>query len=194
MRISPNKNRIIQVRRSGGRKLFDGARKGVFLEWLAATCNIQLSAEKAGICYSSVFRHIEKDSEFEAGCERALRLGYFRLEARSVQEAHVPAIAAGAQPATASELHTPHPPTASRVPPSPPRGEGLDIGEEYFDPVLALALLREHKRNVHGRTPKQQRTTARTASAKEIAEALAKRLRSFKMRVAKDEGTGPSAG
>src|SRR3982751_3432871 len=31
--VSPNKNRLVQARRTGGRKLFDRKRKEVFLEW-----------------------------------------------------------------------------------------------------------------------------------------------------------------
>src|SRR3569623_1256795 len=50
MRVTPNKNRLDQVRRTGKRKLFDRARKEVFLEWFAGTCNVVLSAEKAGVC------------------------------------------------------------------------------------------------------------------------------------------------
>src|SRR5689334_16731607 len=114
LKIAPNKNRIVQVRRTGSRKLFDKARKEVFLEWFAATCNASLSAAKAGVRYQTVFKHFAKDPAFFEAAQRALQLGYFRLEARSVQEAHVP----------------PHPADPEGQPPSPSRGEG------YAVPVL----------------------------------------------------------
>ncbi len=63
---------------------------------------------------------------------------------------------------------------------------GLDDAEveATFDLHLALQLLREHKRRLPGSADgrKNQRTTARSATNKEIAEALAKRLRTFAIR------------
>jgi len=148
----------------------------VFLEWFAATCNASLSAAKAGVCYQTVFKHFAKDPAFFEAAQRALQLGYFRLEARSVQEAHAPA----------SDAEPPHPGPL-------PAGEReyevriLDDAEaeEHFDPELALHLLREHRRHLPGsaETRKNLRTTARSATNKEIAEALAKRLKGFALRV-----------
>lgn len=161
LRISPNKNRLVQVRRTGGRKLFDKARKEVFLTWLAATCNIALAAEQAGICYSSVFRHREKDPAFAEGWDRAIAHGYARIEARELQEAHQLRI--GTLPE--------------------------EVVEEHFDPQLALHLLREHARRLPGSPDKRkrQRTTAETATNKEIFEELTKRLKGFALRVQREE-------
>src|SRR3982751_2480399 len=55
LRVTPNKNRLVQARRTGGRKLFDRKRKEVFLEWFAATCNVRLSAGKAGVHEKTVY-------------------------------------------------------------------------------------------------------------------------------------------
>jgi AcrR family transcriptional regulator len=178
----------VQVRRTGSRKLFDKARKEVFLEWFAATCNASLSAAKAGVCYQTVFKHFAKDAAFFEAAQRALQLGYFRLEARELQEAHRPPLPA-------------HPLGADESP-SPSRGEGqyevrvLDeaAAEEHFDAELALHLLREHRRHLPGSGDgrKNLRTTARSATNKEIAEALAKRLKGFALRVSGEESPLPN--
>jgi hypothetical protein len=143
--------------------LFDAKRREVFLEWFAATCDVKLSAAKAGVAYQTVFKHRMKDEEFARRWDVALAQGYARLEARLVQEA-----CAGPEAPSTIESSFDGPP--------PPEGE------DYFDAQLAIAVLREQKRNVHGHVPKAQRTSARAASNKEIAEALAKRLKGFALR------------
>jgi hypothetical protein len=192
LRVSPNKNRIVQVRRVGSRKLFDKARKETFLEWFAATCNVALSAAKAGVWPQTIYKHLMKDEAFLEACGRALRVGYFRLEARELQEAHQlrfgqSGTSAEENPSTAFGGPPPHP--------AKPDGEEYRINilddevvEEHFDPVLALQLLREHRRQLPGSADgrKNQRTTARSATNKEIAEALAKRLKGFGLRVSKE--------
>jgi hypothetical protein len=172
--VTPNKNRLVQLRRTGGRKLFDKWRKEVFLEWFAATCNVALSAAKAGVLDKTVYKHLLKDAAFEEAFGRALGLGYVRLEARSLQEAHQP----GVEP--------PHPNPL----PAGERGYQVRVlddaaAEEHFDPQLALQLLREHARRLGKAGPRQQRTTARAADNREIAEALAKRLKAFAVRTQK---------
>jgi hypothetical protein len=131
---------------------------------------VRLAAAKAGVAYQTVFKHRMKDPAFAADWDGALAQGYARLEARLVEEA-----CGGVSP---------HPAQAPLESPSPARGEGLDP-DEPFDAELAIAILREQKRNVHGHRPKAQRTTARAASNKEIAEALVKRLKGFALRQGK---------
>ena len=197
LKITPNKNRIVQVRRTGSRKLFDKARKEVFLEWFAATCNASLSAAKAGVCYQTVFKHFAKDAAFFEAAQRALQLGYFRLAARSVQEAHSGFGESGTfaedGPSTACGGPPPRP--------AKPDGEEYTINildeaeaEEHFDAELALHLLREHRRHLPGSGDKRKnlRTTARSATNKEIAEALAKRLKGFALRVSGEESALPN--
>ena len=186
LRVSPNKNRLVQVRRTGRRKLFDKAAKELFLEWFAATCNVRLSAARAGVAYQTVFKHRMKDPEFADAWDVALAQGYARLEARLLQEVHRPG-----DPSTIESSFDGLPPRS---------GEELEVrsglheaeAEEAFDAQLALAILREQKRNVHGHVPKAQRTTARAASNKEIAEALAKRLKGFALRVAAPPALPPA--
>jgi hypothetical protein len=183
-RVTPGKNRLVQVRRFGTRKLFDKKRKEVFLEWLAATCNVRLSAAKAGVNEKTVYKHLLKDAAFEEAFRRAIQVGYLRLEARQLQEAHRPA---GAGPSTAEPPHPNPLPDAERE--YEIRCDLDDeLVEEHFDPQLALQLLREHARHLSGSSAKRphQRTTARAADNKEIAEALAKRLRGFALRVSNE--------
>lgn len=179
----------MQARRAGARKLFDRARKETFLEWLAATCNVVLSAEKAGICDKTVYKHLLKDQAFVDGFVRAIQVGYLRLEAREMQEAH-----------------RPHRARAELESPSPSKGDGYEVrilpdtaAEEHFDPQLAMQLLREHRRHLPGSPEKRpaQRTTARAATSEEVVKALTKRLKGFGLRMQQDrrhsrEGGNPA--
>ena len=158
MRVRPAKNRLLQVNAKPRRKLFDKARKEVFLEWFAATCNVTLSAAKADVCAETVFRHLQTDEDFNEAFQKALQLGYLRLEARTLQEAHAPAYEV--------------------------RRLDDEAVEEHFDPELALRLLAQHRRNLPGlRERKRVGAAPRPVSNKEIAEALAKRLKGFALRV-----------
>lgn len=87
VRISSGKNRAVQVVREGTRKRFDARRKALFLEWFAATCNVLLSAEKAGVAYQTVFKHRMRDPAFAAAWNEAVQQGYARIEAELVQAA-----------------------------------------------------------------------------------------------------------
>jgi len=169
-RIRPGKNRLTQVARTGSRKLFDAARREVFLEWFAATCNVKLSAEKADVCYQTVFRHRMKDEGFAEAWDRALAQGYARLEARLLQAAMPPL-----------------PSAASPLLPSPAEGEGPSEAEieAAFDPGLAIVLLREHARRLPGSGDKRKafKPGHRVASNAEVKAALVKRLKAFGVRV-----------
>jgi hypothetical protein len=164
LHIIPGSHRLVQVRRTG-RKPFGKARKETFLEWFAATCNTRLSAAKAEINEKTVWRHRMKDAAFADAFDRALEQGYARLEARTVQ----------------------HFEEALEV-------RGDLIGPEVdaaFNPQLALQLLREHARRLEkagGRHKSAGGPVPRVASNKEIAEALAKWLKGFALRVAREKG------
>lgn len=163
--MRPAKNRLLQVNAKGRRKLFDRARKEVFLEWFAATCNVTLSAAKAGVRTQTVFRHLQTDEDFNEAFQNALQLGYLRLEARTLQEAHAPAYDV--------------------------RCLDDEAVEEHFDPELALQLLRQHRQNLPGlRERKRVGAPPRPVSNKEIAEALAKRLKGFALRIDREKQRG----
>lgn len=203
LRVTPNKNRRVQVRRVGKRKLFDKARKESFLEWFAGTCNVVLSAQMAGVCDKTVYKHLLKDPAFVEAFMQALKVGYLRIEAREMMEAHRPALPNDAQdPATIGSAADGSPPSAG-IPPVDSVGQSLEArsalpsaGEEYqirilpdedaeehFDPALAMQLLREHHRRLAGEPRPAQRTTARSASTEEVVAALTRRLKHFSGRV-----------
>ena len=137
-----------------------------------------------------MYKHLLKDPAFEEGFGRAVRLGYLRLEARMMQEAHRPgALSNGAGPSTIGS-------SANGPPPPDKLGEDYEVrilddglAGEQFDPQLALHLLREHKRHLPGSTVGRKSGAApRAADAREIADALARRLKGFALR----HGSGPA--
>jgi hypothetical protein len=51
-----------------------------FLDALAATCNVRMAAEAAGVDKSTAYRLRERDQSFADAWQTALGIGYFRLE------------------------------------------------------------------------------------------------------------------
>src|SRR4030095_11675399 len=109
--IHPSNTRLTQVARINRPKLFDAKRKPLFLEWFASTCNVTLSAEKAGINYRTAYKHRRKDSAFAEAWDEALAPGYAALAAGPLGEAIASEIAKiadgneqGEVPSTASPL------------------------------------------------------------------------------------------
>jgi len=173
-RVASGKNRRVQVVRAGERKLFDRRAKSVFLEWFAATCNVLMATEKAGVAYQTVFKHRMKDAAFAEAWDRCLAQGYARVEAKMLETE-----AAGAR--------------------FDPDGD-LDAPElQKIDPQLGLALLREHKKSLGaGATPfgaaRKQGRRPKIATNEEVRAALVKRLAVFGMRVVREEAGGRAAG
>lgn len=166
-RIVPNKNRRLQVAPTR-RKLFTAAMKADFLEWLAATCNVCLSARRTGIHYRTALRHRTEDPVFAEAWARALDQGLARLEAKLVE-------------------------TRIREEPIALDGDREAPEMEAIDPWLALQLLREHRRNLYGKRRPGRRP--RMASNAEVRAALVKRLAIFGFRVtAETEAEGTGAG
>jgi len=84
--IVPNCNRRLQKRRKR-HNLFGKARRAIFLEHLAATCNVQASAAAAGVAVSTVYANRMRDAGFRADWDAALEQGYARLEAALIERA-----------------------------------------------------------------------------------------------------------
>jgi transposase-like protein len=78
--------RTWQLVRGGRRLRFGRARKQVFLDRFAATCNLALAARAAGVHPSTVHRHLARDPAFAAGFAEALATGYAALEAEGVRQ------------------------------------------------------------------------------------------------------------
>jgi hypothetical protein len=167
-RIRPNRERLLQVARSGRRKLFGKARKEVFLQWFGLTGNLGIAAEKAGVARQTVSKHRLSDPEFEAAYNRAIELGVPDLKARLLSFMN-------GRPKldVVGELEAPD--------------------DADFDPQLAVQVLREQERMMNaggsgvGR-PRKTGRVPRVATNAEVTAALVKRLVAFGIRVATEEG------
>ncbi len=86
--IVPGKNRRL-VRTGGGdrRVKFTPARRELFLENLAASCNVTASAAAAGVSFSAAYRCRMRDPEFRAAWAEAIDQGYAMLEAGLLEQA-----------------------------------------------------------------------------------------------------------
>ena len=158
-RIHPNKNRELQAARTGGRKLFDAERKQLFLEWFAATANVRWSAEVAGVCPQTVWKHRMNDPVFAEAFDRALDQGVVRGRARLI-ETKKPRID------VAGDLESPE----------------LD----EIDPQMMLAVLREHERGRGGPAAgmgRKQGRRPRIATNAEVRAALVGRLSAYGVRI-----------
>jgi hypothetical protein len=165
--IVPGCNRGLHVRRRR-HNYFAKARREVFLEHLAATCNVTASAAAAGISVSAVYVHRMKDPEFRALWGDAIEQGYARLEAALIERA-----------ARAEER--------IRL-----RGDkevsGPDAPAE-IDWDKAMQLLRHHQRGLAGRTPDNRARPLRVP-IEALAAKLIKRMRALGVRPP-EEGAGP---
>ena len=83
--IAPGNGRRWQLKKTRLLR-FEGWRKEVFLAHFAGTCDLRASAEAAGVHETTVNRHRAKDEAFDAACERALQIGYARLEAEALRQ------------------------------------------------------------------------------------------------------------
>lgn len=95
-RVAAGNKGHVQVIRDGVRKRFDAKRRQVFLDWMGATCNLRMSAEKAGVAPITVLRHRRRDPVFAEEWRVALEQGVARLEAQLLAAAWPEAQAAEA--------------------------------------------------------------------------------------------------
>lgn len=156
-RLQAGKHRKVQLARTGGRKLFRKAARAEFLEWFAATCNVQWAAEKAGFNYKTVLRHRMNDPLFAEDWDRAMRQGYARLEAKRLE-------------------------TKRREAPIGIEGDWDAPEMDAMEPARMDAILRERGRELATGVRKQGRRP-RIASNAEVWAALKKGLRAYRARV-----------
>jgi len=83
--IAPGNGRRWQLRRPR-RLRFVEWRREVFLAHFALTCDETAAAEAAGVSTSTVCRHRQRDPDFAEAHQRALELGYPRLEAEALRQ------------------------------------------------------------------------------------------------------------
>jgi hypothetical protein len=156
-RITARPGGGMQVAESG-RKLFGKARRAVFLEWLAATCNVRRSAAAAEVTANCVYQRRMRDPAFRAEWQEALEQGYARLEARLLER-----VASEDRIAIAGDL---------------------EPADEPFDKELALHLLREHKKGLAG-VPGRG-AAPRAADWAEVEAHFVKRLGALRARLDRD--------
>lgn len=83
--VAPGNGRRWQLKRPR-RLRFVEWRREVFLAHFAMTCDETAAAEAAGVSTSTVCRHRQRDPDFAEAHQRALELGYPRLEAEAVRQ------------------------------------------------------------------------------------------------------------
>jgi hypothetical protein len=165
--VTPGKNGRPQLRlrkREGWTK----QRRKIFLDHLAATCNVTASATAAGLYWAGAYAWRRKDPEFAAQWQAALETGYARLEAMLVDRA---AVGSGA-PGDAEGVDA-----AGAPPPDP----------SQMDVALALHLLRIHRGPLRGR-PLGTGKKIQRANKKETVQAVLKLLRVLRRRLAAEGG------
>ncbi|WP_294190707.1 hypothetical protein [uncultured Sphingomonas sp.] len=79
-------SRLVQKVRARRTGLTD-ARRSRFIEVLAATCNVRLASQAAGMDYSLAYRARRKDAGFATAWDEALASGYARLETEALRYA-----------------------------------------------------------------------------------------------------------
>jgi transposase-like protein len=163
MLVAPRGGRRWQAQRMR-RNRFTPARKEVFLEHFAATCDATASAAVAEVSESSVYAHRRSDPAFAAGWQEALEQGYARLEAEAVAQ-RIKAMAA----------------LKVRLGKVVEHGDADAAAE--FDRVLQL--LREHKRGLAGAAKAGFQPTK--WSFEDAFQALEKRLKVFGLRIERGE-------
>jgi hypothetical protein len=166
-RVQEGRNREAQVVRYPRRKLFNKARRQVFLDWFGATCNMSWASEKAGVSYKTVSKHIRKDPDFAAEVHEAMQLGVLRAKAKLIEtkkRESAPVLDEDGEEEV-PELDMPH--------------DQLIQGVREHGRTLALGRKR-------GRAP-------RVASNEEVLAALTKRVKAMWVRCERRHGRDGSA-
>jgi hypothetical protein len=164
-RVTGGNRRRVQVRRAP-RGSFGERERQVFLDHLAACCNVTAAAAAAGVGVSTVYDARRRDPVFARQWDEAIETGYATLEALLLQRAAV----GGA-----------YGPGETKVP-----------GPETIDTGLAFDLLRLSR--TPRRPPKASGRPPRRADEKALTEAICAKLDVLEKRRARKETgflTGP---
>ncbi len=84
--VMGGKGRLLVKAKRSNREISQRSRDAFILS-LSETCNVSLSAERAGVALSTVYKMRQRDAAFAAAWQRALDDGYQRLEMGLVQAA-----------------------------------------------------------------------------------------------------------
>lgn len=159
-------------------------KRTTFLDCLALTCNVEKSAELAGIAATNINSLRRRDHEFDAECIAALRIGYPRLEAilleRALTGRNAP-IQISANPDENGKLSAR---VGGETPLPPPEAVTND---------QALRMLAHYQRTIEGvKAPSTRRggPVPSLASEEETNAELLKRLKILRRRQQKEAGDG----
>jgi hypothetical protein len=136
-----------QIIRSAGHRWTDAAEER-FLDHLAASCNVTLSAKAAGFSREAIYKRRRRDPRLARLWDEALAIGYPRLEAALVEAA------VNTMEGRASDPDCPIPPMSARD---------------------AIAVLKLHQDRVHG-TGKRPGWRGRPRSLAEVKQSILKKL------------------
>lgn len=180
--IAANRNRALQkraVRHDGWTR----ARRQLFLDTLAGTCNVRIAIAATGLSVSTAYQLRRRDPAFAELWKEALTIGYERLEEALLQRALegvnaieidaeapmvLPHAAAGAGEREGADGAA----AAKAFQPGSGAGAGSKPGAP--DVQLALLLLNRHRASVEGNGPGSG--TRKRASSEETDAALRVKL------------------
>ena len=152
-----------QVRSTRGHRWSDEA-ETLFLDQLAATCNVTLAGEACGFTHAALYRRRRNDSAFMQRWDAALAQGYAHLESLLIRRA-----------CDALEGVAPDPTAAVLIPEVTMRD--------------ALAVLGHHRRAIEG-APRSRREWRRRRSFDEAKESILSKLEAIeRVRVEEAEVT-----
>jgi hypothetical protein len=151
-----------QLIRSTGKRWSDAA-EALFLDHLAATCNVTAAAAACGFSCTAIYKRRRRDPAFAQRWQAALELGAGRINALLLQRA-----------TEALEGFAPDPDSPI------PRMTVKD----------ALAILGHHRREVEG-GPRSRRQWARPRSLDEMADSIMRKLEAIAPRPVPPSPAGP---
>lgn len=157
MTVTAGNQRRVQARKER-KDGFSAAKRQVFLDHLAACCNVTLAAAAVGVSTVTVNYHRRRDPAFAQQFEEALTIGYGNLEAMLIERA-----AHGAGYTPGSE--------AAAAP-----------GVEAMDTMLGLHLLRLRHRPAGQRTGRAG-YAPKAAGLREVTESILAKLDVLERRV-----------
>lgn len=158
--IVPGSGRRLHARRKR-RTIFGKAARSLFLEHLAATCNVQASAAAAGVGVSTVYANRMRDPVFAADWDAALAQGYARLEAALIERA----LRGDGRTQVNGDKAV----------------EGPDAPEE-IDWIKAMELMRHHQRGLAGRVQRNPTHLPRRVPIEQAAERLIRKMKALGVR------------
>jgi hypothetical protein len=157
-------------------------KRTIFLDCLAYTCNVEQSAQLAGIATTNINSLRRRDADFDAECVAALRTGYVRLEALLLERALT-----GRNAPLQISANPEEDGTLSKA----ANGEAALPAPEVITNDQALRMLAHYQRTIEGvKAPSTRKGGPRPslATEEETNAALLKRLQILHRRQQKEAG------